>query len=183
MGNRRSTKIVKTMGLLTFDLFVAKSDLLLNAFVWALYIYIGSIEVTCRPQVANIILIGNLRWLPSCLCLLYIMYCPVTLLFTCIKSWFFRNHIAIFHQISHWSYCWNLIDSLFMITLHWLSGPNNILQNYDELFISCDDRVGKMLQNIYISAVAISLSWASHGRGPHVTYWLFWFTTSCQTWP
>ena len=27
----------------------------------------------------------------------------------------------------------------------------------DDLFISCDDRIGKMLQNIYISAVAMSL--------------------------
>ena len=35
------------------------------------------------------------------------------MLFTCIKSWFFRNHLANFHQISHWSYCWNVIDSLF----------------------------------------------------------------------
>ena len=35
------------------------------------------------------------------------------MLFTCIKSWFFRNHLANFHQISHWSFCWNVIDSLF----------------------------------------------------------------------
>ena len=35
------------------------------------------------------------------------------MLFTCIKSWFFRNHLANFHQISHWSFCWNAIDSLF----------------------------------------------------------------------
>ena len=33
------------------------------------------------------------------------------MLFTCIKSWFFRNHLANFHQISHWSFCWNVIDS------------------------------------------------------------------------
>ena len=72
--------------------------------------FIGSIEVTCRLTVAKIILIGNPRWLPSCLCLLYF---PATELFTCIKSWFFRNHIAICHQISHWSYCWNVIENLF----------------------------------------------------------------------
>ena len=34
-------------------------------------------------------------------------YFPATVLFTCIKSWFFRNHLANFHQISHWSHCWN----------------------------------------------------------------------------
>ena len=28
------------------------------------------------------------------------------MLFTCIKSRFFRNHLANFHQISHWSFCW-----------------------------------------------------------------------------
>ena len=38
---------------------------------------------------------------------------PATVLFTCVKSWFFRNHLASFHQISHWSFCWNVIDSLF----------------------------------------------------------------------
>ena len=32
------------------------------------------------------------------------------MLFTCIKSRFFRNHLANFHQISHWSFCWNVID-------------------------------------------------------------------------
>ena len=72
--------------------------------------FFGSIEVTGRSTVAKIILIGNPRWLPSCLCLLYF---PATDLFTCIKSWFFRNHLAICHQISHWSDCWNVIESLF----------------------------------------------------------------------
>ena len=27
--------------------------------------FIGSMEVTCKSEVAEIILIGNLRWLPS----------------------------------------------------------------------------------------------------------------------
>ena len=72
--------------------------------------FIGSIEVTCRSTVAKIILIGNPRWLPSCLCLLYF---HATVLFTCIKSWFFRNHLGNCNQISHWSYCWNVIESLF----------------------------------------------------------------------
>ena len=72
--------------------------------------FIGSIEVTCRSTVAKIILIGNPRWLPSCLCLLNF---PATVLFTCMKSWFFRNHLANCHQISHWSFCWNVIESLF----------------------------------------------------------------------
>ena len=75
--------------MLTFDLFTARSNLLPYAFVWAIYIYIWSIEVTCRSTVVKIILIGKLRWPPSCLSLLYF---PATVLFTCIKSWFFRNH-------------------------------------------------------------------------------------------
>ena len=57
-------------------------------------------------------------------------YFPATVLFTCIKSWFFRNLLANFPQILHWSYC-------------------------------CDDRIGKMLHNICISAVVMSLRWAS----------------------
>ena len=52
-----------------------RSNLLPNAFVWAIYIYIGSIEVTCRSAVAKVVLIG--------LCLLYF---SATVLFTCIKS-------------------------------------------------------------------------------------------------
>ena len=31
----------------------------------------------------------------------------------------------------------------------------------DDIFISCDDRIGKMLHNICMSAVAMSLRWAS----------------------
>ena len=46
----------------TFDLFMAGSNLLPNAFVWALYIHIGGTEVTCRSTVAKIVLMGNLRW-------------------------------------------------------------------------------------------------------------------------
>ena len=33
----------------------------------------------------------------------------------------------------------------------------------DDIFISCDDRIGKMLHNICMSAVAMSLRWANHG--------------------
>ena len=33
----------------------------------------------------------------------------------------------------------------------------------DDLFISCNDRIGKMLHNICISAVAMSLRWATYG--------------------
>ena len=33
----------------------------------------------------------------------------------------------------------------------------------DDLFISCDDRIGKMLHNICVSAVAMSLRWATRG--------------------
>ena len=35
------------------------------------------------------------------------------MLFTCTKIMILRNHLANFHQISHWSFCWNVIDSLF----------------------------------------------------------------------
>ena len=33
----------------------------------------------------------------------------------------------------------------------------------DDIFISCDDRIGKMLLNICMSAVALSLRWANRG--------------------
>ena len=151
--------------MLTFDLFTARSNLLPHAFVWAIYIYIRSIEVTCRSTVAKIVLIGNLRWPPFCLCLLNF---PATVLFTCIKSWFFRNHLANFHQISHWSYCWNVIGTLFKRSrsidcqAHIFFFKTKNCSN-DDLFISCDDRIGKMLYNICMSAVAISLRWASRG--------------------
>ena len=131
-----------------FDLFMARSNLLPHAFVWAIYIYIGSIEVTCRSTVAKIVLIGNLRWPPSCLCLLYF---PATVLFTCINSWFFRNHLVNFHQISHWSYCWNVIDSLFKRSRSidcqahiFFFKTKNFLN--DDLFVCCDDRIGLLLQ-------------------------------------
>ena len=140
-------------------------NLLPHAFVWATYIYIESIEVTCRSTVVKIVLIGNLRWPSFCL---YLLYFPATVLFTCTKSWFFRNHLASCHQISHWSYCWNVIDSLFK----WLCSIDCQAHIFflktkncsnDDLFISCDDRIGKMLHNICISAVVMSLRWASRG--------------------
>ena len=126
MGDRRSTKIAKMMVLCWHLTFLPPFS---PWFVWAIYIYIESIEVTCRSTVVKIVLIGNLRWPSSCL---YLLYFPATVLFTCIKSWFFRNHLANFPQILHWSYC-------------------------------CDDRIGKMLHNICISAVVMSLRWASRG--------------------
>ena len=153
--------------------FHGKVKLLPHAFVWAICIYIGSIEVTCRATVAKIILIRNLRWPPSCLCLFYF---PATVLFTCIKWWFFRNHLANFRQISQWSYCWNVIDSLFKWSrsidckAHIFFFKTKNCSN-DDLFISCDDRIGKMLHNICISAVAMSLRWAS--RGPWVSCFYF----------
>ena len=90
------------------------------------------------------------------------------MLFTCIKLWFFRNHWANFHQISHWSYCWNVIDSLFK----WLCSTDCQAHIFffktkncsnDDLSIGCYDRIGKMLHNICISAVVMSLRWASRG--------------------
>ena len=172
MGDRRSTKIAKMM--------VLCWNLLPHAFVWAIYIYIESIEVTCRLTVVKIVLIGNLRWLSSCL---YLLYFPATVLFTCIKSWFFRNHLANFHQISHWSYCWNVIDSLFK----WLCSIDCHAHIFffktkncsnDDLFIGCDDRMGKMLHNICISAVVMSLRWAS--RGPWAS--CYYFSTKPMLW-
>ena len=71
-------------------------------------------------------------------------------------------------QISHWSYCWNVIDSLFK----WLCSIDCQAHIFffktkncsnDDLFIGCDDRIGKMLHNICISAVVMSLRWASRG--------------------
>ena len=90
------------------------------------------------------------------------------MLFTCIKSWFFRNHLANCHQISHWSFCWNVIDSLFKWSCsidcqaHIFFFKTKNCSN-DDIFISCDDRIGKMLYNICMSAVAMSLRWANRG--------------------
>ena len=90
------------------------------------------------------------------------------MLFTCIKSWFIRNHLANFHQISHWSFCWNVIDSLFKWSCsidcqaHIFFFKTKNCSN-DDIFISCDDRIGKMLHNICMSAVAMSLRWANRG--------------------
>ena len=86
--------------MLTFDLFTSKIKFA-SPFVWAIYIYIESIEVTSRSTVVKIVLIGNLRWSSSGL---YLLYFPATVLFTCIKSWFFRNHCQ---------FPPNVIDSLF----------------------------------------------------------------------
>ena len=150
-----------------------------HAFVWAIYIYIESIEVTCRSTVVKTVLIGNLRWPSSCL---YLLYFPATVLFTCIKSWFFRNHLANCHQISHWIYCWNVIYSLFKwlcsiyCQAHIFFFKTKNCSN-DDLFISCDDRIGKMLHNICISAVVMSLRWAS--RGP----WASCFRRVCTLCP
>ena len=47
--------------MLTFDLFTSKVKFA-SPFVWAIYIYIESIEVTCRSTVVKIVLIGNPRW-------------------------------------------------------------------------------------------------------------------------
>ena len=100
------------------------------------------------------------------------------MLFTCIKSWFFRNHLANFHQISHWSFCWNVIDSLFKWSCsidchaHIFFFKTKNCSN-DDIFISCDDRIGKMLHNICMSAVAMSLRWAN--RGPWASCCLCFF--------
>ena len=99
------------------------------------------------------------------------------MLFTCIKiSWFFRNHLANFHQISHWSFCWNVIDSLFKWSCsidcqaHIFFFKTKNCSN-DDIFISCDYRIGKMLHNICMSAVAMSIRWAN--RGPWASCFYF----------
>ena len=90
------------------------------------------------------------------------------MLFTCIKSWFFRNHLASFHQISHLSFCWNVIDSLFKWSCsidcqaHIFFFKTKNCSN-DDIFISCDDRIWKMLHNICMSAVAMPVRWANRG--------------------
>ena len=60
-------------------------NLLPHVFVWTIYIYIESIEMTCRStvHVVKIVLTGNLRWPSSCL---YLLYFLATVLFSCIKS-------------------------------------------------------------------------------------------------
>ena len=102
------------------------------------------------------------------------------MLFTCIKiSWFFRNHLANFNQISHWSFCWNVIDSLFKWSCcidcqaHIFFFKTKNCSN-DDIFISCDDRIGKMLHNICMSAVAMSIRWAN--RGPWASCFLLILT-------
>ena len=93
--------------MLTFDLFTSKVKFA-SPFVWAIYIYIESIEVTCRSTVVKIVLIGNLRWPSSGL---YLLYYPATVLFTCIKSWFFRNHLDNFHHIDPSVEMWLIVYS------------------------------------------------------------------------
>ena len=166
--------------MLTFDLFTSKVKFA-SLFVWAIYIYIESIEVTCRSTVVKIVLIGNLRWPSSGL---YLLYFPATVLFTCIKSWFFRNHLANFHQISHWSFCWNVIDSLFKWSCsidcqaHIFFFKTKNCSN-DDIFISCDDRIGKMLHNICMSAVAMSHRWVN--RGPWASCQKFYWVKTTKT--
>ena len=98
------------------------------------------------------------------------------MLFTCIKSRFFRNHLSNFHQISHWSFCWNVIDSLFKWSCsidcqaHIFFFKTKNCSN-DDIFISCDDRIGKMLHDVCMSAVAMSLRWAN--RGPWASCFIF----------
>ena len=113
------------------------------------------------------------------------------MLFTCIKSWFFRHYLANFHQISQWAFCWNVIDSLFKWSCstgcqaHIFFFKTKNCSN-DDIFItsSCDDRIGKMLHNICLSAVAMSLRWAN--RGPwascYIFYWVHVHSFYCNVW-
>ena len=150
--------------MLTFDLFTSKVNLLPH--LYGPYTFILKVSKwLVDQQLVKIVLIGNLRWPSSGL---YLQYFPPTVLFTCIKSWFFRNHLANFHQISYCSFCWNVIDSLFKWSCsidcqaHIFFFKTKNCSN-DDIFISCDDRIGKMLHNICVSAVAMSLRWANRG--------------------
>ena len=113
--------------------------------------------------VVKIVLTGNLRWPSSCL---YLLYFPAVYIYKIMILQ--KNHLTNFHQISHWSFCWNVIDSLFKWSCtidcqaHIFFFKTKNCSNGD-IFISCDDRIGKMLHNICMSAVAISLRWASRG--------------------
>ena len=97
--------------------------------------------------------------------------------FTLILLLKFRNHLAEFHQISHWSFCWNVFDSLFKWSCsidcqaHIFFFKTKNCSN-DDIFISCDDRTGKMLHNICMSAVAMSLRWAN--CGPWASCFFLW---------
>ena len=104
MGTGDLPKLLKWWSYVdVWPFFTARSNLLPHAFVWAIYIYIGSIEVTCRSTVAKIILTGNLRWPPSCLCLLYF---SATVLFTCMRE--MREYLFI-------NYIINLINLVFVL--------------------------------------------------------------------
>ena len=48
----------------------------------------------------------------------------------------------------------------------------------DDPFISCNDRIGRMLHNICISAVAMLLRWSSHG--PWASCFKFCWFSSCD---
>ena len=103
--------------------------------------------------------------------------------FTLILLLKFRNHLADFHQISHWSFCWNVFDSLFKWSCsidcqaHIFFFKTKNCSN-DDIFISCDDRTGKMLHNICMSAVAMSLRWAN--CGPWASCFFIWFSSNLQ---
>ena len=88
------------------------------------------------------------------------------MLFTCIKSWFFRSHLANFNQISHWSFCWNVIDSLFKWSCsidcqaHIFFFKTKNCSN-DNIFISCNDRI-----NIIYQLIKSRPRWLSWMRQP-----------------
>ena len=114
--------------------------------------------MTCRSTVVKIILIGNPRWLPSCLCLLYF---PATVLFTYIKSCFFRNQLASKFHIDPTVEMWLRVCSndhaplAVMPYIIFFFKIKNCLKV--DFFISCDDRTGKMLHNIcsgYVTQVS-----------------------------
>ena len=50
----------------------------------------------------------------------------------------------------------------------------------DDILISCDDRIGKMLHNICMSAVAVSVRWVS--RGPWASCFCYCFILALCRW-
>ena len=95
-----------------------------------------------------------------------------------------KPDLASFHQISHWSFCWNVIDSLFKWSCsidcqaHIIFFKTKNCSN-DDIFISGNDRIGKMLHNICMSAVALSLRWANHGQWASCFSFLFRYKNIC----
>ena len=61
----------------------------------------------------------------------------------------------------HWLSCTYMVKKIIIKNTFFFFKAKNCSD--DDPFISCNGRIGKMLHNICISALAISLRWVSHG--------------------